>query len=96
VRYFNPHLEMLRTKKAMSNYLDQLLKHHAGATGAPSDVPVDQKIRDADGKQLAQSTNVAPNELTEWNDLPRQPNMDLDLASTERRRVARSRTNRKR
>jgi hypothetical protein len=65
-------------------------------SSSPGDDAVDPKVRDADGKQLAQRTKPLFDELREWRELAQEPNLDLDLASTERRRATRSRTLRKR
>ena len=80
----------------MSNYPPKLAQKTSAESSSPGDALVDPKVRDADGKQLAQRTNPAPDELREWRELPQVPNLDLDLASTERRRATRSRTLRKR
>lgn len=79
----------------MSEYLEHVLKRHpaAGATDVDGDEP---KIRDADGKQLVQPKNMVHGELADCEDLPKRPDADLDLTSTERRRAARSRKRRKR
>ena len=79
----------------MSDYLEHLLKRRpaVGATDVDGDEP---KIRDADGRQLVQPKNSAHGELADWEDLPKKPDADLGLTSTERRRAARSRNLRKR
>jgi hypothetical protein len=76
----------------MSDYLDGLLKHKRAAGDTPGDGQVDPRMHDADGRQLTQSKNVTGNEPVNWDEVPKRLHLDLDLASTERRRAARSRT----
>jgi hypothetical protein len=80
----------------MSYYLARLRKNNAAAADVPGDEQVDPKLHDADGKQLVQEHNAAKNERPNWDDIPSQPQLDLDLPSTERRRAMRARTLRRR
>lgn len=80
----------------MGNFLDHLLRHNGSADTAAGDEQVDPRTRDADGKQLAQNKTISGNDLAAWDGVSQQPNLDLDLASTERRRAARSRTRNRR
>jgi hypothetical protein len=75
---------------------DRLLKENLAAASATGDEQIDQRLRDADGKQLVQGKNAAPGDRTEEIELPQPSNVDLDLASTEHHRAARSRTIRRR
>ncbi len=80
----------------MLHYLDALRARQTPAAEEAADAQVDCKRHDADGLQLAQTTGAAASELTDWKEIPRQPQLDLDVISTERRRAARARMTRKR
>jgi hypothetical protein len=66
------------------------------AQDLPGDEQLDPKLVDADGKQLVQNHHATQTERADANDFPKQPQLDLDLASTERRRALRARTLRRR
>ena len=75
---------------------DRLLEENLAAASAGSEEQLDLRVRDADGKQLVQGKNAALGDHADTLDLPQPSNLDLDLANTERHRVTRSRTIRRR
>ena len=80
----------------MSYYLARLGKNDPVAAHVPGDEQVDPKLHDADGRQLVQDHNAAKSERPDWDDIHRQAQLDLDLASTEQRRAKRAQTLRRR
>lgn len=78
----------------MGNWLGGLLKKHPNAAAA-GDEEASPRIRDADGRQLAQLRTAMRDELELLAETVAPAHADLGLESTEELRATRARTRKK-